>query len=408
MPNTYTITTDYRTNATWELRDPDLNSVKIAAVGTLAERGSYVGYQLRIQKDAMVNLLDEVESVRDAIGVLSNPGFDTMRINGVKIRPPESVDIPDLIGKSISSLGLTDVDRLVGLANWIKTNFASWIGTSSPLLDFNDVKVTYRKEGSNTDSWIALKDIYPLPVVPPGGVPRAPDGTVQLEKPFSVENDTAVYMMVAGSSGRPEQVKIRSIEEMFFLDTVLATFGSSSDYFSQLAKARTDTLVAKLPESARSTAPFDAVAFRAVSPPDLSFNSFAALPVIDTTLVIQTAGSSFGPIQAPKGSLIRSPISSGASEYKYYYANSDNPSKSADLVEVMIDMNKKVILSLSDEERQTVISQFGDTVISLTQRSSQQSVYLNELMQKLALFFDSASNALKAMTESENRVASGI
>lgn len=408
MPESYAITTDYRTNATWNLRDPDRTSVKIATVGTLAQEGSNMGHQVSIQKDAMNQLIDEVEAVRDVIRSLSVQGFAEMRISDVGISPPESVDIPDLIGKPISSLDISAIDRLVGLADWIKTNFTQWVGPASPLLDFDDVKVTFRKTSDNSDAWLALKDIYPLPVIPVGGVPRAEDDTVLLNRPFSVENDSAVYMMIAGDSGNPEQVKITSIKEMFFLDTVLADFGSATGYFAQLTQARTDALVAILPEGALPSVPFDVIATRSLTSSDESFSQFVPLPMVDTTIVIPTAGTSFGPIQAPAGSLIRSPIASGSQEYRYYVATNDNPSGPVDLREVLIDPGKKYILGLSDSERQTIISQLGDTVVTLTQKSSQQSLYLNELMQKMALLYDSASNALKAMTDNENRIAAAL
>lgn len=408
MTDSFKITTDYSTNAVWNLRDLDRTSVKIATVGTLAEQGSNMGHQVSIQKDAMNQLIDEVESVRDVIRSLSVQGFPEMRIDGVRIRPPEFVDIPDLVGKPISSLDISGIDRLVSLADWIKTSFTQWVGSASPLLDFDDVKVTFRKSSDSSDSWLALKDIYPLPVIPVGDVPRSEDNTVQLNRPFSFENDSEVYMMIAGDSGNPEQVKITSIKEMFFLDTVLADFGSSSNYFSQLVKARTDALVAILPESALSAVPYDAIATRPLSFSDETFPDVVPLPMVETTIVIPTAGTSFGPIQTPAGSLIRSPTASGSQDYRYYVAINDNPSKPSDLREVLIDPGKKFILGLSDVERQTVISQLGDTVVTLTQKSSQQSLYLTELMQKMALFFDSASNALKALTDNENRVAAAL
>jgi hypothetical protein len=152
-----------------------------------------------------------------------------------------------------------------------------------------------------------------------------------------------------------------------------------------------------------STAPYDAIAYT------LDMQTFlASLPIVETTTVIPSGTTTFTAIQAVAGSLIKSPASAGSQEFIYYVAQVANPTRRADLVPVDVDLNKRYILSLSDEERQTVIYQFGDKVVTLTQRSSQQSVYLNELMQKMTLFLDAASNAMKALTDNENRIAAGI
>jgi hypothetical protein len=300
----------------------------------------------------------------------------------------------------MTSLSLANVDRLAELATWIDNTFSTWVGDRSTLLEFPDVKVTYRTAGATADSWQVLKNIYPLPVVPADGVLRSDTGSVVLNKPFSVEGDAAVYMMVAGSGGAPEKVKISSIDKLFSSERSVQAYDS---YFLQLATARSDAVVGKLPAGAVSTAPYDAIAYT------LDMQTFlASLPIVETTTVIPSGTTTFTAIQAVAGSLIKSPASAGSQEFIYYVAQVANPTRRADLVPVDVDLNKRYILSLSDEERQTVISQFGDKVVTLTQRSSQQSVYLNELMQKMTLFLDAASNAMKALTDNENRIAAGI
>lgn len=400
MPDYYRITTDYSTDAQWELRDADRNSVKIAAVGTLAQIGSNMGYQVRIQKNAMEQLIDEVEAVRDAMRSIANQGFPELTIENTSVRPPEALEVVDLLPKPMTSLGLADVNRLADLATWIDATFSTWVGDRSPLLAFPDVKVTYRTAGATENSWMVLKNIYPLPVVPLEGILRSDTGSVVLNKPFSVEGDAAVYMMVAGSGGTPEKVKINVIDKLFSSEQSVHTYDS---YFRQLAMARSDAIVKMIPDNAVSTAPYDTIAYT------LDAQTFLSpLPIVETTTVIPTGTTTFTAIQAAAGALIRSPVSAGSQEFLYFLAKVANPSKRADLVPVEVDLDKRYILSLSDDERQTVTSQFGDKVVTLTQRSSQQSVYLNELMQKMALFHDAASNALKAMTDNENRIAAGI
>lgn len=406
MSDSFKITTDYSKNIVWELRDEDRTSVKIATVGKLAQSGSTMGYQVSIQKDAMNQLIDEVEAIRDVTRSLSSQGFPELMITDSALRPPESVDVANVLGTHVNSLSLNEADRLVNMADWLKSTFSPWVGASSPLLDFPDVKITFRASNLNSDSWLILKNIYPLPVLPPDQVPRSADGNIALNKPFSVEGDTTVYMMYVNSSGNLERVKVNMIQEVFSPDR---TIGAYEDYLLNLVMARSESLVAKLPATAVASAPYDVIAWRYPASSGIdSRNHVSALPIVDTTIVLLTASGTFGPIQAPAGSLIKSPVSAGSQEFRYFLAKVANPSKPADVTEVIVDISKKYLLGLSDEERQTVMSQFGDTVITLTQRSSQQSVYLNELMQKMALFLDAASNALKAMTDSENRIAAGI
>lgn len=400
MPDYYKITTDYSSDAQWELRDADRNSVKIAAVGTLAQIGSDMGYKVRIQRDAMVQLIDEVEAVRDTMRSVANQGFPELTLQTTSVRPPEALDVADLLPTPMTSLGLADVNRLAELATWVDATFSTWVGDKSPLLAFPDVKVTYRTAGATEDSWKVLKSIYPLPVVPPDGILRSDTGSVVLNKPFSVEGDAEVYMMVAGSGGTTEKVKISTIDKLVSSEQSVQAYDR---YFLELAMARSDALVRMIPDSAVTTAPYDAVAYT------LDAQTFLApLPIVETTTVIPTGTATFAAIPAAAGSLIRSPVSAGSQEFLYFLAKVANPTKRADLVAVDVDLNQQYILSLSDEERQTVTSQFGDTVVTLTQRSSQQSVYLNDLMQRMALFHDAASNALKAMTDNENRIAAGI
>jgi hypothetical protein len=56
----------------------------------------------------------------------------------------------------------------------------------------------------------------------------------------------------------------------------------------------------------------------------------------------------------------------------------------------------------------SIRSLYGDQITRATQISAQQGLFVNELMQKYSMYFDAASNVLKAFVDLKNRISNQI
>lgn len=66
------------------------------------------------------------------------------------------------------------------------------------------------------------------------------------------------------------------------------------------------------------------------------------------------------------------------------------------------------VLKLSKDDSVTLRGEITEKITQATQRTTEQQLFLNSLIQKFNLYFDMATNVLKALTESDSRVSNSI
>ena len=65
---------------------------------------------------------------------------------------------------------------------------------------------------------------------------------------------------------------------------------------------------------------------------------------------------------------------------------------------IKVDPPKVGVKDLTNLQKSEILSQYSDKVVRITQRSSEQTTYVNALTQRYNYFYEAATNILKAFT----------
>lgn len=381
----FSIVTDYESGAEWRLSDNGGTLIHAAAVGALAQDGSKIGADLAEQTEVYRDMVDSIADLRDNSAKFTPEGFPPMQIVGGKILPPADVDVSALLSSGLDIYGqntsLATIDKLVSLETWLDQTFGP---TTSPA-----VKVTYRLPGETEDAWMVLKDVVPVPTVPPGGFPTTPTGAMALNTPFVREGQAGTLMLVKDENLATVTVTLKSIDEVF---SKVSSLKEYQDYITSLAVSRSDEALRLLGQNNITGFSYDAIAWR--KPGETTYN-YAQLPVISIQSADRTS------TVAPAGSIL-------LTEKKEYYYVVLPKTGSTNAVTEKVEVGSSFLIAPTASILSSIRSLYGDQITIATQISAQQGLFVNELMQKYSMYFDAASNVLKAFVDLKNRISNQI
>ena len=104
---------------------------------------------------------------------------------------------------------------------------------------------------------------------------------------------------------------------------------------------------------------------------------------------------------APAGSIL-------LSESKDYYYVVSPKTGSTKAVTQKVEVGSSFLIAPSESNLASIRSLYGNQITIATQTSAQQSLFVNELMQKHTMYYDAASNVLKAFVDLKNRISNQV
>jgi hypothetical protein len=386
MPNIDVIT-DYATNEVWTIDTQNDTIIKNIALGKLASLGSVQGFKLQEQVQVLESMLDAVDTLKSKIAdfVPENFGQFTFDADGkLALKPPQ--DISDIWSTSLFFQGLpvinapTDVvDRFINFYEKFKD-----LNPSNPPVVANTSRTTYQDPFSGNPVSVLTELVVTVPA----------DGSAGFFQPFRREGlEAYTFMMVPTGTGSA-QVVVSSMEN--FMRRVEGG-PEYSAVIESVANARSAQLQTQFSTDALPNVPLDTVQWRVTAPGARNGLTGYSGPVqsLSSTLTLVTT--------QPIGTLIKTEL---GVTYRVTQPSVFGLPAGLEVVELVPPPNR--FIAPSDDTLRSIRSQYADKIVIATQRSSQQQLFINSILQKFNYHFDAATNVLKAFNDLSNRMAGNI
>ncbi len=378
----FNIITDYAKKSVWSLSDKNGSLLYTKAVGTFAEIGSNIGLSLAEQTQVLDEMVENLMKLRDHTAQFSPTNFPALKIESGVILPPTSLDVSALASSKFdvfsTSVTLAEVDKLVELESWLDRTFGEQ--------NSDAYKVTYLTPGATTDSWMVLRNVLPISTLPSGSVPVDQSGNVLINKPFSNEGQSGIFMMIRGKNNELIKASVGRIDEVF---SKVKSLDEYQKYIETRALERSKAAIDMLKGDEISNFSYDSVAWRKIG--DESFK-YAKLPIV--SILSKDLQSTV----LPSGTIVRT------EKDELYYIKSPKVG-TVDASYERVEIGASFFIAPDEIILAGIRAKYGDQVTVATQISAKQGLYINELMQKKTLHFDVATNILKMFSDLHNKMA---
>lgn len=437
-----TITEGMPLNDPWVITDIDSN-LKNLALARLAALGANQGAVLRVQTNVLVEQTRQLEAMQEFTATLAS-GIATALVmdssGTVLVSDPNIVS--DLIGRTPSSLTTFSADRL--------TAFTSNLANSSPAVNlggrpYAEVALTsgakiqvpvvlWSDDPNNANSSTLEPYVYYLN--------KASDGTMK----------GVIYDVVGGSKVKlsvssvnfisfPDKnlvydgykLTVNGVSKVYGVQNVIGSFPTTTASDILFRDISTGTLRLVGPSSPNITFA-DPQGFVIPSCEDEIYYWFGQasadrLPKTNTQFATDgiklpvsadaiqwkyAAGSNFSgggvahyPIAEGSPSNVNLPVGSLIkSDGKIYLIT--GKSATASIYTEVTFVGSPFVLKLTQDNVVNIRGQYTEKITKATQRTTEQQLFLNSLLQKQNYHFDAATNVLKALSDLNNRFAGQI
>ncbi len=437
-----TITEGLPVNDPWVITDIDSN-LKNLALARLAALGANQGAVLRVQTNVLVEQTGQLENMQEFTATLASGAATALVMDSsgkVLISDPNIVS--DLVGRTPSSLTTFSADRL--------TAFTTSLASSSPAVNLGgrpyaelaltsgakiQVPVVLWSDDPNSANSNSLEPyVYYLN--------KASDGTMK-GVIYDVVNGSKVKLSVSSVNliSFPDKnlvydgykLTVNGVSKVFGVQNVIGSFPTTAASDTLFRDISTGTLRLVGPSSANITFT-DAQGFVIPSCEDEIYYWFGQasadrlpktnaqfsadeikLPVSPDAIQWKFADS----LNFSGGGIAHYPIAEGApgnlslpvgsltkSDGKTYLITGKSTSSST-YAEVTL-VGSPFVLKLTQDNVVNIRGQYTEKITKATQRTTEQQLFLNSLLQKQNYHFDAATNVLKALSDLNNKFASQI
>jgi hypothetical protein len=271
------------------------------------------------------------------------------------------------------------VDRFINFYEKFKD-----LNPSNPPVVANTSRTTYQDPFSGNPVSVLTELVVTVPA----------DGSAGFFQPFRREGlEAYTFMMVPTGTGSA-QVVVSSMEN--FMRRVEGG-PEYSAVIESVANARSAQLQTQFSTDALPNVPLDTVQWRVTAPGARNGLTGYSGPVqsLSSTLTLVTT--------QPIGTLIKTEL---GVTYRVTQPSVFGLPAGLEVVELVPPPNR--FIAPSDDTLRSIRSQYADKIVIATQRSSQQQLFINSILQKFNYHFDAATNVLKAFNDLSNRMAGNI
>ena len=431
-----TITNGLPVNLPWTLANSDVTKLGEAnlinlAVGQLASLGALQGETLKVQTVVLKELIGGVDKVNTQLDFLSNINSTPSSWSGNPTDlgfPAESIGWKVPASTSLTSTDIALVDKMIALtANTVSPNFLS--------VNFNAVKgIKYKLTQNGVDQVYVSKPVISGRFNPGSSDPPTLDtitlndlslrNTIENGQLFSLRNDTGGAKSYSYLSGKFVQnpATFNFDNSAFFVipqsvielqNWNMLTSGDSTGTISvEIAVKSTSSLGSTfqvvpntLPQTVPPTDPAPTNAIKMDIDAGTAFdmakyvtNNFIAVYTAYPPLQVKAIDSTLM-TPANVGTVVQ--VGTGIAEY--IYADTHGVIKSA-----AIESTNLFFYKPTKDQIINWKSQYAEKIIIITQRSSDQQLFVTNLAQKYQYAFDAATYVLKAFTTMLSSAANNI
>ena len=428
-----TITNGLPAGSPWTLANSDVTKLDQAnlinlAVGQLALLGASQGQTLQVQTGVLKELIGGVETVNKQLDFLSSVNSSPSSWSGKPVDlgfPTESIGWKVPASTSLTSADITLVDKMIAITS----------NTVSPNLSSIDFKAAQGIKYSLTLN--AVNQVYvSKPVIlgkfnPGSSDPPSLDtitlndlslrNTIENGQLFSLINDTGGLKSYSYVSGKFVQNPPTLNLEYFVIPQsaaelqnwqILASADSTGTSSAEIAVKSTSSLSSTfllapntLPQTNPESDPaptnalkMDINAGTAFDKAKYVTNSFISVYTTYPPLQVKAIDSALM-IPANIGTVVQV----GTDIAEYIYADSYGVIKSA-----KIESTEPFFYKPTEDQIISWKSQYAEKIIIITQRSSDQQLFVSNLAQKYQYAFDAATYVLKAFTAMLSSAANNV
>ncbi len=440
MPSSVTITEGFPPDSPWIIDELDTN-IRNYLLGILANKGANEGAKLSKQTQVLVEQTNQLETLQE-FTVELGAGIRTALVmnssGSILVSDPKVVS--DLVGRTASSLTPTEVNRLIEFtANLANSDPAVNLGGQTYVKvgigvppDEEFIQVPLRVWTSNPDS---ITDVQPFVCY------AYVDNSGKVSYRVCDENKVNIKIASVTTLAKPDAIHVydayRIGDKVFQVQDFITgvpsrptTAGGTllrNATTGQLVLV-TDTGTINNPDASGFVIPANqaeitywfgqAAGARLISTEAQFVSDEIRLPVEPDTFQWKYKDTHF----AGGGFAIYPPISKAPADKSLAIGNFvQDPSDSQKRIylitgkvgttNIYVEVEKvgdPFVLQLTKDTIVNVRGQYTEKITVMTQRTTEQQLFINSIMQRHNLYFDAATNAFKALADFSGRLANLI
>jgi hypothetical protein len=440
MPSSVTITEGLPPESPWVIDELDTN-IRNYLVGILANKGASEGAKLARQTQVLVEQTSQLENLQEftvELGAGTRTAVVMNSSGSILISDPKIVS--DLVGRTASSLTPTEVNRLIEFtANLAKSDPPVNLGGQTYVKvdigvppDEEFIQVPLRVWSSNPDS---ITDVQPFVCY------AYADASGKLFYRICNENKVNLKIVSVAELAKPDVIHVydayRIGDKVFQPQDIIGAFPTKPNttggtlfrnVITGQLRLATDTGFIDNPDATGFVIPANqaemtywfgqAAAARLISTEAQLASDDIQLPVEPDSFQWKYKDTNI----SGGGYAIYPPVPKAPTDKSLVIGNfvqDPNDSQNriylitgkAGTTNIYVEVEKvgdPFVLQLTKDDLVNIRGQYTEKITLMTQRTTEQQLFINSILQRHNLYFDAATNAFKALADFSGRLANLI